>query len=161
MYHPVTPHPVAPAASPQRGGVARLWYELGPGSRRRRLRARADAQRVAALRADWQISCHHVGLGLRIHTPSGVTVSVPRLVRADFGPPVVSFTVLLRPGQRAADLIAAEPRLALALGAAGLFVTELRDGWVKVVVVDDDFRKVGNADGFRSGEPRVPDLEVV
>ncbi len=40
-------------------------------------------------------------------------------------------------------------------------MTELRDGWVKVVVVDDDFRKVGKADGFRSGEPRVPDLEVV
>lgn len=160
MYHSVTPHPVTPAAVPQRGGLARFWYQLGPGSRRRRLRARAHAQRLAALRADWQIACHHVGLGLPIHTSSGVTVSVPRLVRADFGPPVVSFTVLLRPGQPAADLMAAEPRLALALGVDGLFVTELRDGWVTVVVVDDDFRQFGNADRLRS-EPRAPGLEAV
>ena len=35
------------------------------------------------------------------------------------------------------DLRAAAPRLALALGVAGLRVTELAAGWVSVVVVDD------------------------
>ena len=58
---------------------------------------------------------------------------VPRIARGDFGPPV-SFTVLLRPGQRAADIAAVAPRLASALGAAGLKVTNRDAGWVTIVL---------------------------
>jgi len=131
----ITPHPVVPADGPERSGLARLWYQLGPGSRRRHARARAEAQRLTLLQERWQQACHHIGLGLMIYTPSGVVVAVPRVARADFSPPV-SFTVSLRPGQGAADLEAAAPRLARALGVAGLRVDELAAGWVNVVVVE-------------------------
>ena len=53
------------------------------------------------------------------YTPSGVVASVPRIARADLGDPV-TFTVQLRPGQSAADLLAAEKRLSRALGVGGL-----------------------------------------
>ena len=49
MYTPVTPHPVVPEAQQERSGLARLWYQLGPGSRRRQRLARAEAQRLVAL----------------------------------------------------------------------------------------------------------------
>jgi hypothetical protein len=164
MFTSVTPHPVVPTGGSQRSGLARLWYQLGPGSRKRYERARVEAERVAALRADWQQACQHVGLGLMIYTPTGVTVSVPRLVRADLGPPV-SFTVWLRPGQRAADIRAAAPRLALALGVAGLRVTRREAGWVNVVVVDAAGASGHDDGGFWGDEPddrpRPPELRVV
>ena len=119
MYTPVTPHPVVPEAQQERSGLARLWYQLGPGSRRRQRLARTEAQRLVALQYRWQEACLHVGLALMIYTPSGVVASVPRIVRADFGDPV-TFTVQLRPGQSAADLLTAEKRLSRALGVGGL-----------------------------------------
>lgn len=134
MFTSVTPHPVAPADAP-RSGLAHLWHQFGPGSRQRYAGARVEAQRLAVLQYRWQEACHHAGLGLMIYTPSGVTVAVPRVMRADFDAPV-SFTVALRPGQRAADIRAAEPRLARALGVAGFRVDEHEAGWVTVVVVD-------------------------
>ena len=135
MVTSVMPHPVTPAAEGwERSGLAHLWHQLGPGSRKRHARARIQAQRLAALRYQWQRACQHVGLGLTIYTPSGYTVAVPRIARADFGPPV-SFTVQLRPGQQAADITAAAPRLAPALGVAELQVTNREPGWVTIVVV--------------------------
>ena len=97
MFTSVTPHPVIPEDGPERSGLARFWHQVGPGSRKRYALARIEAERLAALRQEWQEACRHVGLGLMVYTPSGVTVSVPRVARADFGPPV-SFTVQLRPG---------------------------------------------------------------
>jgi hypothetical protein len=99
-----------------------------------------------------------------IYTPSGVTVSVPRIARADFGQPV-SFTVRLRPGQRASDITAAAPRLALALGVAGLRVTQREAGWVTVMVLD---RRAGFPcgdagdvrDGASDDRPGTPELRV-
>ena len=75
MYTPVTPHPVVPEAQQERSGLARLWYQLGPGSRRRQRLARAEAQRLVALQYRWQEACLHVGLALMIYTPSGVVAS--------------------------------------------------------------------------------------
>ena len=98
MFTSVTPHPVSPADGAQRSGLARFWHQMGPGSRKRHARARVESQWLAALRCQWQQACQHVGLGLTIHTPSGYTVSVPRIARVDFGPPV-SFTVHLRPAK--------------------------------------------------------------
>jgi hypothetical protein len=163
MFTSVTPHPVSPADDLQCSGLARFWHQLGPGSRKRHARARVESQWLAALRCQWQQACQHVGLGLTIHTPSGYTVSVPRVARADFGPPV-SFTVQLRPGQRAADITAAAPRLALALGAAGLEVTDRDAGWVTIVLIDPqdecangfgDMRNGGAGNGSRLPELRV------
>ena len=134
MFTSLTPHPVAPTEGPERSGLTRLWYQLGPGSRKRYARARVQSQWLAALRYQWQHACQHVGLGLMIYTPSGVIISVPRIARADFGPPL-SFTVRLRPGQKAADVAAAAPRLAPALGVAGLRVSDRGDGWANIVVV--------------------------
>lgn len=125
MYTPVTPQ--------ERSGLARLWYQLGPGSRRRHAQARAEAQELLDLQYRWQTACQHVGLGLMMYTPSGVVASVPRVVAADFGEPV-RFTVLLRPGQSAADLRSAERRLSRALGVGGLRFVERGDAWVIVEV---------------------------
>lgn len=161
MFDTLTPHPVVPPAGEEPRGLARLWYQLGPGSRERHERARAEAQRTAALRADWQQACHHVGLGLMIYTPSGITVSVPRIVRVDWGTPV-SFTVRLRPGQLAADIRAVAPRLAVALGVASLLVTEREAGWVTVVVVQRAFVLLqGDGGGPRDeGPDDPPELRV-
>jgi hypothetical protein len=165
MFTSVSPHPVTPAKGLERSGLARLWHQLGPGSRKRHARARVESQWLAALRYQWQQACQHVGLGLMIYTPSGVTVSVPRIVRADFGPPV-SFTVRLRPGQGAADLTAAVPRLARALGVAGLRVTEREAGWVNVVVVGPG-SCLGDGDGdsvfqrsSTHNRPDTPELRI-
>jgi hypothetical protein len=93
------------------------------------------------------------------------TVSVPRIARADVGPPV-SFTVRLRPGQRAADITAVAPRLASTLGAAGLKVTNREAGWVTIVVVDPEGEcGYGDGDGgVRVGNPgtrpRLPELRA-
>lgn len=161
MFTSLTPHPVIPPGTPE-GGWARLWHQLGPGSRKRYADARLEAERVAALRYDWQEACHHVGLGLTVYTPSGVTVSVPRIERADFGPPV-SFTVRLRPGQRASDIRLAERKLAAALGVTGLRVSQRAPGWADVLVLGPDVG-LGHGDGgFRDGgpdRPRMPELRV-
>jgi len=108
----------------------------------------------------------HVGLGLTIYTPSGHTVSVPRIARADFGPPV-SFTVRMRPGQRAADITAVAPRLACALGVPGLEVTDREAGWVHVVMVDpqgDSGHGNGDDGAFQGGNadtrPSIRELRV-
>lgn len=145
----VAPHPVVPQAGTEHTGLARLWHQLGPGSRRRHAHARAAAQRLVALRFRWQEACQHAGLGIMIYTPSGVVVSVPRVARADFGPPV-SFTVQLRPGQCAADLRKAERRLSRALGVGGLQITDRGGAWVTVVVVA---RREGSGHGDGAGSP--------
>ena len=161
MYTSVTPHPVVPDAEEERSGLARLWYQLGPGSRARREREREDAQRLVALRYRWQEACQHSGLGLMVYTPSGVVVSVRRVARADFGDPV-SFTVQLRPGQCAADLRKAERRLSRALNVHRLRITD-RDGqWANVVVVGPDEEPGhGDSPGWDPDDrPRPPALRV-
>ena len=165
MSTSVTPHPDSPAIGSQRSGLARFWHQLGPGSRKRHARARVESQWLAALRYQWQQACQHVGLGLSIYTPSGYTVSVPRVAGADFGPPV-SFTVQLRPGQRAEDITAAAPRLASALGAAGLKVTDRSPGWATIVLVDRQ-GECGSGDGVSDiqngspdNDPRLRELRV-
>jgi hypothetical protein len=164
MFTSLTPHPVIPADSHEYSGWARLWHQLGPGSRKRHAEARIAAERLAVLRYDWQEACQHVGLGLMIYTPTGVTVSVPRIAHADFGPPV-SFTVRLRPGQRASDVRSAERELAAALGVAGLRIAHREPGCVNVVVTgsgigvghgDDG----GQWDGGPDDRPRPPELRV-
>ena len=156
MFTSVTPHPVAPAASEERSGLARLWHQLGWGSGRRYAQQRDEAQRLVDLRFRWQQACEHVGLGLTMYTPSGITVSVPRIAHAHFGSPV-SFTVRLRPGQKAADIAAAAPRLARALRVAGLRVAllEPHEGFRYGDDGGGDFW-----DGEGPGRPRVPVLRV-
>jgi hypothetical protein len=163
MFTSVTPHPVIPEG-PELTGLARFWHQVGWGSRRRHARARADAQRLIALRYRWQEACQHVGLGLMVYTPSGVVVSAPRVARADFGDPV-SFTVELRPGQSAADLRKAERRLSRALHVPGLRFVERVGPWVTVVVVaPDDGLGHGDDGGFPGWTPddgpRPPALRV-
>ena len=65
MFTSVTPHPVIPDG-PERSGLARFWHQVGPGSRKRYALARIEAERLAALRYEWQEACRHVGLGLMI-----------------------------------------------------------------------------------------------
>ena len=161
MYASLTPHPVIPEAGPERSGLARLWHQLGPGSRQRHADARAEAERLVALRYRWQEACQHAGLGMMVYTPSGVVVSVPRVAHADFGDPV-SFTVQLRPGQCAADLRKAERRLSRALHVVGLRITDRDGAWVNVVVIGaDDDSGHGDFPGWDpSDRERPPALRV-
>jgi len=163
MYTSLTPHPVVPAAGPERSGLARLWHQLGPGSKQRHAEARAEAERLVALRYRWQEACQHVGLGMMVYTPSGVVISVPRVAHADFGDPV-SFTVQLRPGQSAADLRKAERRLSRALHVVGLRITDRDGAWVNVVVIGPDdgsgHGDGGSPDWSPDDQPRPPALRV-
>ena len=85
---------------------------------------------------------------------------MPRIERADFGLPM-SFTVRLRPGQRASDIRAAERKLAAALGVAGLRVSQRAPGWADVLVIGpDDGLGYGDDGGFWDGGPRRPELRV-
>jgi hypothetical protein len=161
MYTSLTPHPVVPEAGTERRGLARLWHQLGPGSKQRHADARAEAQRLDALRYRWQEACQHVGLGMMVYTPSGVVVSVPRVAHADFGDPV-SFTVQLRPGQCAADLRKAERRLSRALHVVGLRITDRDGSWVNVAVIGPD-EGAGQGDfpgSDPSDRPSPPALRV-
>ncbi len=162
MFASVMPHPVIPEGS-ELSGPARFWHQVGPGSRRRRARARADAERLAALRYRWQDACQHAGLGMMVYTPSGVVASVPRIARADFGPPV-SFTVQLRPGQSAADLWSAERRLSRALHVDRLDIIDRPAPWAIVVVTGPDSAVgcgvIDPLDWIPSDEPEPPALRV-
>jgi hypothetical protein len=70
----------------------------------------------------------------------------------------------LRPGQRAADITAAAPRLALALGAAGLEVTNRDAGWVTIMLIDPQDECANGFGGIRNGGagngPRLPELHA-
>ena len=162
MFTSVTPHPVIPEG-PDLSGLARFWHQVGWGSRRRHAQARADAQRLIALRYRWQEACQHVGLGIMVYTPSGVVVSAPRVARADFGGPV-SFTVELRPGQSAADLRKAERRLSRALHVDRLEIADRPGPWVNVVVRGPGDGVGHGDDGFPGWSPddgpRPPALRV-
>ncbi|WP_028922852.1 hypothetical protein [Pseudonocardia acaciae] len=83
----------------------------------------------------WREGCIAAGLCDHIPTASGWTSAVPRIgtiVRT--GDPTV-FTVRLRPGQLAADVLAAAPRLLAAMGMSELRVSDLAPMWVRVTLL--------------------------
>ena len=97
-------------------------------------RARADAERISELRWLWRSACSGTALARHVYTPSGIHVGVPLIGQIDLGPPV-SFTVQMRPGQGAADIVAAEAVIAATLGGNKLRVIGLAPPWVKVVLL--------------------------
>ncbi len=101
---------------------------------RRRLRARADAERIGELRWHWRSACTATALSQMIYTPSGPTRAVPTIGRIDLGPPV-SFTVRMRPGQTIADFEAAAPSIAPTFDVAALQILPFVPHWVRVVLL--------------------------
>ena len=84
-----------------------------------------------------------------IYTPSGVVVRCHGSPGPTSATPV-TFTVQLRPGQSAADLLAAEKRLSRALGVGGLRFVERGDAWLIVEVTGP---QGGAGQGFWDGGP--------
>lgn len=80
-----------------------------------------DAAEADGLIWAWRQACEGAGLCTSVETPTGPTISVPRLVDIVLGPPTVLIAQLL-PGQVAADVRRAGYRMAGHLGAVVLRV---------------------------------------
>lgn len=102
---------------------------------RRRDRAADDAQLIGDIKWQWRQACEQSGLGRMIYTPSGPTMSFPLIGRVDLGPPV-TFTVRREHGQLLADFEAAAPRVAVAMGVAGIRVRPLAADWIVIELLD-------------------------
>ena len=116
------------------GTNAHQWGLPRSGRARRRARQRADAELINELRWQWRCACSNTPLAPMIYTPSGATRGVPVIAQVDLGPPI-SFMVRVRPGQTAADFVAAAPSLAPAMNASALEVIPLASSWVRIVLV--------------------------
>lgn len=84
-----------------------------------------------SLRWAWRRAAEGTGLGRRVDTVTGPTISVPTVERVEFGPPT-RLVVRLLPGQLPADVVAAGGRIAPALGADRLRVQAHGHGRVVV-----------------------------
>ena len=74
------------------------------------------------------------GLGRLVFTPSGPSMSIPLIGRVTLGPPT-TFTVRPQPGQLLADFEAAAPRIAAAMGVAGIRVRPLAAEWIVIELI--------------------------
>lgn len=90
-----------------------------------------DVVRTADIRWRWRQACEGSGLTKLTYTASGPTISVPLIGRIEPGPPA-RLTARLLPGQQPADVAAAAPRIASAMGASEVTVREMPAGWVSV-----------------------------
>ena len=100
----------------------------------RREQAADDALRVGDLKWRWRQACERSGLGRLVYTPSGPSMAIPLIGRITLGTPI-SFTVQRRPGQLLADFEAAGPRIAAAMGVAGIRVRPLAGEWIVIELV--------------------------
>lgn len=100
-------------------------------------RAHAAAEKYARheIRWIWSEICEGTGLMRRI-PPFPGRLEPPRIGRVTLGPPT-SFTVELRPGMFARDLVDIAPRVAAAYGVAAVGVEPLVRGWVTVDLIED------------------------
>lgn len=87
----------------------------------------------------WELACEGAGVVRVVPTVTGPTVIPPRITRIEHRDDTLVLTVRLEPGQTAADLRAAAPRIAPHLGAFGLRVESLRQGaWCRVTLLPAD-----------------------
>lgn len=95
----------------------------------------ADERQVEHLTDSWRAAAEGAGLVRRVDTVSGPTIIAPRVEYVILGPPT-SLRVRLEPGQTAADVRAAMPRLAPVLGVPLLRVEPIgvgREVWVTLL----------------------------
>lgn len=108
---------------------------------RRRRGAWIDAHdgvmELDSLRWSWRLAAEGTGLGRRVDTPSGPTITSPVVERVEHGPPL-RLVVRLLPGQLPADVVAAGGRIAPALGADRLRVRAHGHGRVLVELAHGD-----------------------
>jgi hypothetical protein len=104
----------------------------GTGSRaRRREQAIDEKMCIGDIRWQWRQACRVTGLGRLIYTPSGPTMSVPRVGRVTLGSPT-TLTVALHPGQLPEDVEQVGRRIAVAMGVAEIRVRPLAAEWIVV-----------------------------
>lgn len=132
------------------GGTAhaRPWFR----SERPRQRDRRyiDTELISELRWLWRNACASTALSPMIYTPSGASLAVPVIADVDLGPPIV-LTVKVRPGQTAADFVAAAPTIAAAMDVAELEVTPLGGHWVRIELVPAPAVCVPSGEAWRQG----------
>lgn len=108
-----------------------------------RVRARDRADRFGDLRERddlthaWRDACEGADLCRRVDTPTGVTVSTPKVVSVELGA-VRTLTVRLLAGQVPADFRRAAPRLAPHMGAVAMRVTPVGFWHTRVELLDHD-----------------------
>jgi hypothetical protein len=97
-----------------------------------------DERAVEQLTDAWRTACEGAGLVRRVDTVTGPTIIAPRVEFVDLRSSTVLY-VRLQPGQTAADVRAAAPRLAPTLGVPLLRVEQLGPGRdVRVTLLDRD-----------------------
>lgn len=110
---------------------------LDPPSRRSRRQRHDDYRDADALIWAWRLACEGAGLCRSVDTPTGATVSTPKVTGVRLGrrPQLV---VALQPGQLVGDVRAAAHRIAPALGGVALRVEPRGLVHVLVTVLDVD-----------------------
>ncbi|WP_214370668.1 hypothetical protein [Pseudonocardia sp. H11422] len=103
-------------------------------SRRARLADHHDAE---ALAWAWRQACEGAGLCRSVDTPTGATISTPKVTGVHLGPPT-SLVVALTPGQLPGDVRAAAHRIAPHLGAVALRIEPRGMTHVRVTLLDVD-----------------------
>jgi hypothetical protein len=94
----------------------------------------------------WRMACERSPLAQWIPTPTGWTVSIPRIGRVTLGAPT-SITVQLLTGQVLSDVAAVAPWIAQIMGAGALRVSPMcTPTWVRVEFLDR-----GELDGGQPG----------
>ena len=122
----------------QANGVTRVARWFRPQEIRERARRRDqavnDARRIGDIKWQWRQACELSGLARLVFTPSGPTMFIPVIGRVTPGPPT-TFTVRTQPGQLLADFEAAAPRIAAAMGVAGIRVRTLAAEWIVIELI--------------------------
>lgn len=95
-----------------------------PARTAERDRAVDDVYMEGEIRWRWRTAAEGSGIGWRVWTPSGWTVSVPLVLRVQLRP-YTTLTVRLRPGQLISDIIAVQHRLRELMGANAIHIAPL------------------------------------
>lgn len=101
----------------------------------RRERAAIDAELIGDIKWRWRKACEHSGLARLVYTPSGPSMSFPRIGQVRLGSPT-TFTVRPQPGQLRSDFEAARPRIAAAMGVTAVQVHPLAGDWIVIELLD-------------------------
>jgi hypothetical protein len=92
--------------------------------------------RAREIKRLWRMACERSPLAQWIPTPTGWTVSIPRIGAVTLGTPT-SITVQLLTGQMLSDVQAVAPWIARTMGASGLRVSKMcTPTWARVEFLD-------------------------
>jgi hypothetical protein len=94
-------------------------------------RAVDDAYLIEEMRWRWRKAAEGAGIGEFMYTPTGVTVSIPIVLRVQLRP-TKRLTIRLRQGQLVRDIVAVQSRLCELMEAKGIRIARLSTDVVTV-----------------------------